>query len=90
MHGIASETMLTGEKDEVLFANIPPHFITGRYHSWIVSRKNFPTELAITAIDNQQNIMAIKHNFFDVHGLQFHPESYITREGLTILKNWLR
>ena len=90
MHGIASETILTDEKDEAIFANIPSYFITGRYHSWLVSRKNFPNELSITAIDNQKNIMAIKHNFYDIHGLQFHPESFITREGLTIIKNWLR
>ncbi len=88
MHGIASETILTQEKD-VLFANMPSDFITGRYHSWIVSRENFPDELAITAIDNQQHIMAIKHKQFDIHGVQFHPESYITQDGIRIIKNWL-
>jgi anthranilate synthase component 2 len=89
MHGIASKTTLTDFKDEVLFSNIPTHFITGRYHSWIVGRNNFPNELAITAVDSQQNIMAIKHKQFDIHGVQFHPESYITCEGITIIKNWL-
>jgi len=89
MHGIASETILSFQEDVEIFRNIPTHFITGRYHSWIVSSENLPDELLITAIDNQHEIMAIKHRHFDIHGLQFHPESYITQQGFTMIKNWL-
>ena len=90
MHGIASVTILVAkEEEDAIFANMPPLFTTGRYHSWMVSRKNFPDDLTITAIDNQQNIMAIIHKQFDIHGVQFHPESYITQDGIRIIENWL-
>ncbi len=89
MHGTASETILIGNENDEIFSNMPNRFISGRYHSWIVSRENFPDELAITAIDNQDKIMAIRHKQFDIHGLQFHPESYITEGGLMMMKNWL-
>ncbi len=87
MHGMACETILTGE--DKLFNNMPSHFITARYHSWLVSSDSFPDELVITAVDNQQQIMGIKHKQFDIHGLQFHPESFITQGGVTIIRNWL-
>jgi anthranilate synthase component 2 len=65
-------------------------FITGRYHSWVVSFDNFPYEsLNITAVDIAMHIMAIKHKHYNVRGVQFHPESYITQNGLKIMKNWL-
>ena len=89
MHGIASETILIDNENDKIFLNMPNRFISGRYHSWVVSREHFPVELAITAIDNQDKIMAIRHKKFDIHGLQFHPESYITEGGLMMMKNWL-
>jgi anthranilate synthase component 2 len=88
-HGMASETILLDENKDYIFDNISSYFISGRYHSWMVSRQNFPDNLLITAVDNQQNIMAFKHKKFDIHGLQFHPESYITESGIRIIKNWL-
>jgi anthranilate synthase component 2 len=89
MHGIAAETTIIDKENNPLFAGLPIRFITGRYHSWVVSRENFPKELEITAIDNQQNIMGIQHKKFDIQGLQFHPESFITQGGAHIIKNWL-
>ncbi|MEI6695280.1 MAG: aminodeoxychorismate/anthranilate synthase component II [Bacteroidota bacterium] len=89
MHGIASETILINKEADKIFLNMPNRFTSGRYHSWVVSRENFPDELAITAIDNQDKIMAIRHKQFDIHGLQFHPESHITQGGLIMIKNWL-
>ncbi|GHT74156.1 aminodeoxychorismate/anthranilate synthase component II [Bacteroidia bacterium] len=61
----------------------------GRYHSWIVSHEDFPAELEITAIDEEGQIMALKHKLFDVHGVQFHPESILTPEGKNILEFFL-
>lgn len=89
VHGIGTKTILTNTND-YLFDGITDCFTTGRYHSWMVSRQDFPHDiLDITAIDIEVNIMACKHKFFDVRGVQFHPESYITEHGLIMMKNWL-
>jgi len=64
--------------------------MVGRYHSWIVSKENFPPELEITAVDEEGNIMALKHRYFDVHGVQFHPESILTPEGHLMIQNFLK
>ena len=88
-HGMASVTYLTDDKDYI-FKKVPELFMCGRYHSWMVSYDNFPKELLITAIDEDENIMAIKHKTYDIHGVQFHPESYITENGQRIIANWLR
>lgn len=61
----------------------------GRYHSWIVSRQNFPSELEATALDEQGMIMALRHRIYDVQGVQFHPESVLTPNGKKMLENWL-
>ena len=72
-----------------LFKNLPDVFEAGRYHSWIVSDENFPTELEVTARDENNFIMALQHKTYDVQGVQFHPESVLTPMGEDILKNWL-
>ncbi|MFZ4398624.1 MAG: anthranilate synthase component II [Bacteroidales bacterium] len=89
MHGIASDIYIDNQKYDSIFKNMNSKFICGRYHSWIVSRVNFPEELAITAIDINQDIMAIKHKKYNIHGVQFHPESFITQDGIKIIRNWL-
>ena len=61
----------------------------GRYHSWIVSRENLPETLEITACDESGNIMAMHHKTFDLHGVQFHPESVLTPQGAIIIRNFL-
>ncbi len=89
MHGIGSKTIITSVNDYI-FNNIQDCFISGRYHSWVVSRQNFPFDtLDVTAIDHHNIIMACSHKTYDVRGLQFHPESYITEQGLQMMKNWL-
>ena len=87
-HGVGSVIYLCDDKDYI-FKKVPEIFIGGRYHSWIVSNEDFPNELLITAIDEDENIMAIKHKTFDIHGVQFHPESYITENGQKIISNFL-
>nr|WP_320119211.1 aminodeoxychorismate/anthranilate synthase component II [uncultured Marinifilum sp.] len=88
IHGIPKATFVT-DKNEDLFSGIPDSFESGRYHSWAVSHKNFPSCLKITATDESKLIMALRHNTFDVCGLQFHPESIMTPYGKEILKNWI-
>ena len=72
-----------------LFSGLPAEIPVGRYHSWVVDTENFPEELAITALSPEGQIMALKHRKYDIHGIQFHPESVLTPDGKTILKNWL-
>ena len=72
-----------------LFSGLPAEIPVGRYHSWVVDTENFPEELAITALSPEGQIMALKHRTFDIHGIQFHPESVLTPDGKTILRNWL-
>ena len=59
------------------------------YHSWVVSRENFPTCLEVTAVSDEGQIMALRHKHYDIHGIQFHPESVLTPEGKTIVKNFI-
>lgn len=92
-HGVATEIEVGSQKSEVkssLFATLPDKIIVGRYHSWIVSEENFPSELTVTARDENGYIMALQHKTYDVQGVQFHPESVLTPEGETILRNWLK
>ena len=87
-HGIAS-TLVLKDKSERIFSGIEGEISIGHYHSWVISRKNFPNELTITAEDSNGNIMAIRHKKFNVRGVQFHPESVLTSQGLAMLKNWV-
>ena len=64
-------------------------FDVGRYHSWVVSRKNLPQCLTVTAEDAAGRIMALSHKSYDVRGLQFHPESILTPMGKMMMANWL-
>ncbi|MCU7616018.1 aminodeoxychorismate/anthranilate synthase component II [Chryseobacterium sp. PBS4-4] len=87
-HGVAT-TSKTIKEDVKLFKNLPEEIEVGRYHSWAVNNENFPDELEITAIDNDGMIMALQHKTYDVHGVQFHPESILTPEGEVIIRNFL-
>jgi anthranilate synthase component 2 len=73
-----------------LFDGLPDTIEVGRYHSWVVNEKDFPTELKITARDANNYIMALQHKTFDVQGVQFHPESVLTPDGEKIIANWLK
>lgn len=88
-HGVSTSCLIKNGKSE-LFKGLPNEIEIGRYHSWIVSKDNFPKELEITAEDDNGYIMAMQHKKYDVQGVQFHPESVLTPQGETILKNWLK
>ena len=86
-HGIQTKVHITS-KDEILFKGLPPTIVVGRYHSWVV-KGELPTCLEITSVDENQQIMALRHKEFDIKGVQFHPESVLTPDGKTMLKNWI-
>jgi anthranilate synthase component II len=87
-HGVSNITTVTDE-DETLFKGIPKKFKTGRYHSWMVNRENLPDALKITSLDEQNNIMSLRHAQYDIRGVQFHPESVLTEYGYELIKNWI-
>jgi anthranilate synthase component 2 len=90
-HGVSTPVKIVKhEAKHDLFEGLPDKFEVGRYHSWIVSEKDFPKELDVTAIDENGYIMALQHKTYDVQGVQFHPESVLTPDGETILQNWLK
>jgi anthranilate synthase component 2 len=86
-HGISTPVIIKSEQD--IFKNCPKEFKVGRYHSWVVDGNNLPSNLHITAVDEQGEIMALKHTKFNVRGVQFHPESILSEHGELIFKNWL-
>ena len=86
-HGVATEGTQFGT--DPIFNGLPRRIIMGRYHSWVVSRDGFPDCLEITAESDDGQIMALRHRNYNIHGIQFHPESVLTPEGETIIKNWL-
>ncbi len=88
LHGVTCKVIHNGSSK--LFNSVPFRLPTGHYHSWVISRENFPEALEVIAEDNYGNIMAITHRRFDVSGIQFHPESVMTPAGLKILENWIR
>jgi len=73
-----------------LYEGLPNVFEVGRYHSWVVSKENFPDVLEITAEDDNGFIMGLQHKTYDVQGVQFHPESVLTPMGEEIMRNWLK
>ena len=87
-HGIATPIQITNEAAPI-FKGLGKSIEVGRYHSWIVSDKNFPTELEVTAVDSNGFIMALQHKSYDVQGVQFHPESVLTPVGEKLMRNWL-
>ncbi|MGE8552979.1 MAG: anthranilate synthase component II [Chryseobacterium jejuense] len=87
-HGVATTTDLVKE-DTKLFKDLASGIEVGRYHSWAVNPENFPDELEITAVDKDGMIMALQHKTYDVHGVQFHPESILTPDGEIIIRNFL-
>ncbi|MBV7531833.1 aminodeoxychorismate/anthranilate synthase component II [Chitinophaga sp. sic0106] len=87
-HGVATNVQIIADNGR-LFNNMPKELEVGRYHSWVVDEKTLPSELIITARDEDGYIMALQHESYDVSGVQFHPESVLTPQGEQILRNWL-
>lgn len=98
-HGVATEGTVLPISDGVanadgaivdsIFADLTSRITMGRYHSWVVSKDGFPSCLEVTAESDEGQIMALRHREYDIRGIQFHPESVLTTEGKTMLRNWL-
>lgn len=86
-HGVQTPIDLVAE--DFIFAGLPREIPVGRYHSWVIDEKHLSPELEVTALSKEGQIMAVKHRQFDIHGIQFHPESVLTPNGRTIVSNFL-
>ena len=92
-HGVQTPAYLAnGVQDleaDYIFHTLPSEIQIGRYLSWVVNTNDLPQYLAITAVSAEGQIMALKHREYDIHGIQFHPESVLTPDGKVIMQNWL-
>lgn len=87
-HGLQSEIDIIA--DDPLFSGLGTQLAVGRYHSWVIHPDSLPEELIITAMSKENQIMGIRHKQYDVHGIQFHPESILTPQGKVMMQNFLR
>ena len=87
MHGKQSEVSL--DPDCPLFAGLPASVPVARYHSLAADPNTLPAELKITAVADDGEVMSVQHRKYAVFGVQFHPESIMTPDGKTMLKNFL-
>lgn len=87
-HGVQTKALIKG--NDYLFNGVDNEIMVGRYHSWVVDKEDFPECLEITAESEEGNIMALKHRSYDIHGIQFHPESVLTPTGKIIIHNFLK
>ncbi|MGN0961989.1 MAG: anthranilate synthase component II, partial [Clostridia bacterium] len=87
MHG--KQSVVTFDADSPLFRDCPPSAPVARYHSLAAAAETLPQSLKITARTTDGEIMAVEHRDFPVYGLQFHPESIMTPDGRTMLKNFI-
>jgi anthranilate synthase component 2 len=86
MHGKVSQIHHDGRG---VFRGVPDPFAATRYHSLAVEKKSLPSCLEISATAEDGEIMGLRHREYPVHGIQFHPESILTEQGMNILKNFL-
>jgi anthranilate synthase component 2 len=86
LHGVASEVTV---ENDLMFKNVPITFKIGRFHSWVIDESTLSLDLEVIARTPDQQIMAVRHKKFDVRGVQFHPESILTDNGVKIMQNWL-
>lgn len=86
-HGVATPCHIVA--DDPVFEGLDRDITIGRYHSWVVSKEALPECLEVTAVSDEGQIMALRHRTMEVHGIQFHPESVLTPNGKTIIKNFI-
>ena len=86
MHG---KTSLIYHKGTGIFKGLDNPFIATRYHSLIVEKKSLPSVLEVTAETKEKEIMGLRHKKFPIFGVQFHPESILTKGGKELLRNFL-
>lgn len=86
-HGVQTPVKLVAL--DYIFDGLEQTLMVGRYHSWVVRRSGLPDCLTVTAEDGQGHIMALRHKTYDVHGVQFHPESILTPQGKRVVENFI-
>ncbi len=86
-HGVQTPVYI--RERNFLFEGLPEIIDVGRYHSWVVDAEELPDRLEVTAVSPEGYIMALRHKQFDVHGIQFHPESVLTPDGKKIMENFI-
>lgn len=89
LHGIQLETTILNSNSPI-FTSLPKTLNSGHYHSWVIDSASVPDCISVDAIDSNGNIMAISHKSLPQHGIQFHPESVMTDDGLKMIENWIR
>ena len=89
LHGVTTKCIIT-DPSEILFQGVPKEVDVCRYHSWTVVPETMPNDLKITAIDENNYVMAEAHTRYDVRGVQFHPEAYLTQFGVKMVENWVK
>ncbi|MGL5207555.1 MAG: anthranilate synthase component II [Acidaminococcaceae bacterium] len=87
VHGKQSKIMIKGKCK--LFEGLQESFPAARYHSLVVEKEGLPAELIVAAETEDGEIMALKHRDYEVYGVQFHPESIMTPDGMRIIRNFL-
>ncbi len=85
-HGIQKEIYIKYDK---IFNGLNNKIKVGLYHSWAVTIDKLPHDISVSAISEDNIVMALFHNLYNVRGVQFHPESYMTPNGQQIINNWL-
>ncbi len=86
-HGVQTPAHIVA--DDYIFRSLPKDIQVGRYHSWVVTPEGLPPCLEVTAVSDEGQIMALRHKEYDVHGIQFHPESILTPEGRRMIHNFV-
>lgn len=86
-HGVQTPAKIIAP--DYLFDGMEETLMVGRYHSWVVRRSGLPDCLTVTAEDEEGRIMALRHKTYDVHGVQFHPESILTSQGKRVVENFI-
>lgn len=86
-HGVATPARLF--TDDYIYEGLPDTIEVGRYHSWIVDADGLPDCLEPTSVSDEGYIMSLRHRTYDIRGIQYHPESILTPDGKTIIRNWL-
>ena len=87
-HGVATLANIVVD-DEPLFKGMEKEIEVGRYHSWVVNTADLPDVLEITSLDENGQIMSLRHRELDIRAVQFHPESVLTPQGKQMMKNWI-
>lgn len=86
-HGVQTPAHIVS--DDYIFEGLSKDILVGRYHSWVVDADSMPACLEITATSDEGQVMALRHKDLDIRGIQFHPESVLTPDGKTMIKNWV-